>query len=466
MLRTFAFSFAWRIAALTLLLGLMCYWAVTDHQPLQWVLPGMGALFMAFSLFRYVNDINRRLTRFFESVRYSDFAVRFSSSKEKGDSFEEVNRQFNEVMEAFRQTRAEKEANLLFMNALVQHLTTGVLAFDAQQNLLISNNVALQLLGTYRIQRLSDLPAQHQALISFIKELDGRGKMLYRSDPQRQLAVQGVQLNLQGRSVRLLTLQNIQSELQDKETDAWRDLTRVLRHEIMNSITPILSLVETMQDIVRYDLPSGTTGSEDLREALDVVAARSRGLVDFVDAYRTFTALPLPRKADMPVKRLLERTLQLALASQKEGIPASSPPAEGALPSATGERKLLHLLQTDIQVDPPDLTLHADPAQIEMVLLNLLKNACEALESQRTLSAPRIVLSAGTDTKNHPYISVTDNGPGISPELFDEIFIPFFTTKPFGTGVGLSLSRQIMHQHGGTLRVSSRPGETVFQMIF
>ncbi len=446
--RSFTFSFLWRILVFSILLGVACHYAHPAHNSKGLaIMAGMGTLWAAYSLFYYINDTNRRLARFFESVRYSDFAVRFSSAKDKGDSFEQVNRQFNDVLEAFRQTRAEKEANLLFMNALVQHLTTGVLAFDAQDNLLLSNSTALQLLDLYRIQRLHDLPDQHRALVRFVTDLHAKGKMLYQPDTNRELAVQGIQLSLQGRSVRLLTLQNIQPELQNKETDAWRDLTRVLRHEIMNSVTPIISIVETMQDIVQHDLPPDSAGAEDLREALDVVATRSRGLMAFVDAYRTFTALPAPRKEALSVKRLLERVLHLALAEQKQGL----------------------FIRTEYSVVPDDLTLQADPAQIEMVLLNLLKNAREALE---TLPADRqspasITLQAGLDQRQQPFISVADNGPGIPEELTDEVFIPFFTTKPVGTGVGLSLSRQIMQQHGGTLRVRSEVGKgTVFWMGF
>jgi len=425
----------------------MAYFA-QDKTLSGWVFFALGiAIFVAFNLFRYVNDTNRRLTRFFESVRYSDFAIRFSSVKEKGDSFESVNRQFNEVMEAFRQTRAEKEANLLFMNAMVQHLTTGVLAFDTQQNLLLSNNAALQLLGIYRIQRLTDLPIQHEALASFITDLNARGKILYQPDANRQLAVQGVNLNLQGRNVRLLTLQNIQPELQGKEIDAWRNLTRVLRHEIMNSVTPIVSLVETMQDIIKYDLRQNEPGVADLTEALEVVATRSRGLVNFVEAYRTFTAVPQPRLEEVSIKKLLDRVVQLSNADAKSSS-----------------------VKIEILVKPEDLSFRVDPSQIEMVLINLVKNAREALDGQpETLNRAyfSISLRAGKDDKHRTVIIVEDNGPGIPLELLEEIFIPFFTTKPTGTGVGLSISRQIMQLHNGEIRVNSTAGSGAqFMLLF
>jgi Signal transduction histidine kinase involved in nitrogen fixation and metabolism regulation len=384
----------------------------------------------AYSLFRYVNDTNRRLARFFESVRYSDFAIRFAASKEKGDSFAEVNRQFNEVLEAFRQTRAEKEANLLFLNTIVQHLSAGILVFDAQSGVLVSNSAAFQLLGVYRLHHLNDLPDRHRALSQFVHLLQAKGKMLYQPEAGRQLAVQGVSVSLQGRAVRLLTLQNIHPELQRKEVDAWRNLTRVLRHEIMNSVTPIVSLVETAQDIVQQDLPQNDAAA-DLAEALEVVAARSRGLVNFVEAYRSFSAVPQPSPQSFLAKNLLDRAVQLTQTENKNAG-----------------------INLAVFVQPEDLRLNADAGQIEMILLNLLKNAREAFGSS---AAPEILLRAGADGKGRPFIEVEDNGPGIPPELLDEIFIPFFTTKTEGTGVGLSISKQIMQLHGGDIRVSTSP---------
>ncbi|MFN0214394.1 MAG: sensor histidine kinase [Saprospiraceae bacterium] len=463
--RSFPIVLAWRIALLGLAITATVVTATRQKPSIALaVLLGIVAISLAFSLFRYVNDTNRRLARFFESVRYSDFAIRFASAKEKGDSFAEVNRQFNEVLEAFRQTRAEKEANLLFLNTIVQHLTAGILVFDAQSGVLVSNSAAFQLLGVYRLHHLQDLPERHKALSQFVQNLHSKGKMLYQPETNRQLAVQGVSVSLQGRAVRLLTLQNIHPELQRKEVDAWRNLTRVLRHEIMNSVTPIVSLVETAQEIVKHDLPQNAA-ADDLTEALEVVAARSRGLVKFVEAYRSFSAIPKPKTEDISAKTLLERVVQLVVSDSK-GLE----------------------IKIESFVKPEGLRLQADAAQLEMVLLNLVKNAREAFEhlpidkaqktndgtttnqpvtnqpinqspvNQSPITNHRITLRAGADAKGHPFIEVEDNGPGIPAELLEEVFIPFFTTKSTGTGVGLSISKQIMQLHGGDIRVSTSMG--------
>jgi nitrogen fixation/metabolism regulation signal transduction histidine kinase len=451
--RSFSIALVWRIAMLgTAIAGAVATALLEKPQfVLSFLLTGI-AVGMAYSLFRYVNDTNRRLARFFESVRYSDFAIRFSSAKDKGDSFAEVNRQFNEVLEAFRQTRAEKEANLLFLNTIVQHLSAGILVFDAQSGVLVSNSAAFQLLGVYRLHHLHDLPERHKALTQFVQNLTTKGKMLYQPETNRQLAVQGVSVSLQGRAVRLLTLQNIHPELQRKEVDAWRNLTRVLRHEIMNSVTPIVSLVETAQEIVKHDLPKNPA-TDDLTEALEVVAVRSRGLVKFVEAYRSFSAIPQPRIEDISAKVLLDRVVQLAVSENKD----------------------LNI-RIESFVQPETLRLRADVGQLEMVLLNLVKNAREALGTLPAgnaqtvdrstipnspipqITRARIILRAGADTKGKPFIEVEDNGPGIPTELLEEIFIPFFTTKPTGSGVGLSISKQIMQLHGGDIRVSTAIG--------
>jgi len=453
LLRTFSVALTWRIVMLSVSIAISVVMATLEAPQIALaVLFGIVAISLAFSLFRYVNDTNRRLARFFESVRYSDFAIRFSSAKDKGDSFAEVNRQFNEVLEAFRQTRAEKEANLLFLNTIVQHLSAGILVFDAQSGVLVSNSAAFQLLGVYRLHHLHDLPERHKALTQFVQNLTSKGKMLYQPETNRQLAVQGVSVSLQGRAVRLLTLQNIHPELQRKEVDAWRNLTRVLRHEIMNSVTPIVSLVETAQEIVKQDLPQNAA-TADLTEALEVVAVRSRGLVNFVEAYRSFSAIPQPRLEDISAKILLDRVVHLAVSESKD----------------------LNI-KIEAFIQPENLRLHADAGQLEMVLLNLVKNAREAfgalspapeetsyrstpLTTQHLpLTTQRITLRAGADAKGHPFIEVEDNGPGIPTELLEEIFIPFFTTKPTGSGVGLSISKQIMQLHGGDIRVSTGTG--------
>ncbi len=436
-MRSFGALLALRLAAFSIGSGGAVFCLFVQKNGGLALLFALAAAWSGWSIWHLATDTNRRLARFFEAVRYSDFAIRFSKNEEKGATFEAVSRELNEVLESFRQTRAEKEANLVFLNALVQQLSAGILAFDHRQNLLLSNSAAFQFLGIYRLQNVADLPENHADLRHFIEKLTKKDKLVYRPQPDRELMALGSALQLQGRSVKLVALQNIRPELEQKESEAWRSLARVLRHEIMNSITPIVSLVETMQTIVQKDLRRAVFSDEksknavaDLDEALAVVAARSRGLVGFVEAYRHFTTVPPPKMAEIEAKILLERIAQLAAADMK---------------SASVFLK--------IDCEPSDLKIVGDSAQLEMVLLNLLKNAREALAEKPSNEPRAIELSAGRDPRGRPFLAVEDNGSGVSSELLEEIFIPFFTTKNEGTGVGLSVSRQIAQLHGGSLSV-------------
>lgn len=459
-MQKFILGISWRVALLTALLLAACWLAIGSYS--TWAgaaVVGSMAVGMVFNLHHYVTDANRKVARFLESVRYSDFAVRYTTNNPKGETFAELNRQFNEVLEAFRQARAEKEANLQFLHAIVQHLSTGVLAFDHLGNVLLSNTAAFQLLGIYRLRQISDLPEQHRELARLLHGLKSKGKALYQPEPGRQLAVQGAALTLRGQPVRLVTLQNIFPELQSKELEAWQNLTRVLRHEIMNSIAPIASLVGTMQSIVKEELAPNSAANAstlaDLGEALDTVADRSAGLMHFVDAYRQFSSVPKPKPTEFLVKKLLEKIAHLLAPSLRNAS-----------------------IALEIATQPDDLSLRADAEQVEMILINLIKNAREAFETadggQWAADGGRqavdgaaliphrpslITISSGLNSAGRVFIEVADTGPGIEANLLEEIFIPFFTTKDSGTGVGLSLSKQIMQQHGGNIRVASARGE-------
>ncbi len=238
----------------------------------------------------------------------------------------------------------------------------------------------------------------------------------------------------------LVSIQNIHLELEEKEMEAWQNLICVLTHEIMNSITPITSLAAT----TNYLLTAGdldTADADDVRQAVQTIQHRSEGLLHFVQNYRKLTRIPAPNFQIFPVAELFDRLQQL-MHSQID--------AAGA--------------QLHLSVDPPGLELTADPELVEQVLINLLVNAAHALEGR---AAGRIELTAHLDGRGHVLVEVADNGPGIVAEAMDKIFIPFFTTKQDGSGIGLSLSRQIMRLHRGNISVQSEPGEkTVFTLRF
>jgi signal transduction histidine kinase len=262
-----------------------------------------------------------------------------------------------------------------------------------------------------------------------------------------QLAIYATELKMREQHFTLVSLQNIQSELEEKEMQAWQNLIRVLTHEIMNSVTPIASLASTVNNLLPDGRSEQKPGREidvdsitEMRSALQTIEKRSEGLLHFVDAYRSLTRIPKPDFKIFPVAELFERGAQLMRPRVKEKAVAFS-----------------------AHVEPATLELTADPQLIEQVLINLLLNAIQAVENQPDA---RIQLNALMNERGRVVIQVIDNGPGIIEEVRDKIFIPFFTTKQDGSGIGLSLSRQIMRLHRGTITVRSEPKETIFALQF
>ncbi len=403
----------------------------------------IAAVISGYSLYYYVSSVNVKLIRFFESVQYSDFTIKFSSDNKLGKSFRDLNIEMNQVIEAFKAARAEKEANIHFLNTMVQHIDVGIICYDAHGQIEILNNAAIRLLDVYRLRNLDELlNTEHATLYNEMRKLNSGNRFMYRAKNGLQLSVNATKVNLRGRAVKIISLQNIRSELQAQELDAWQNLTKVLRHEIMNSIAPIVSLVGTMRDIVQEDLKGEIENQEaieDLSEALKTIESRGKGVMNFVNAYRDFTTLPKPVFKEMPVSNILGRIEALVKAEAKDK-----------------SANVSFEIETDFNVI-------CDIDQIEMVIINLVKNAFEAIGEKESGD---ISVRAYQGSK-YRFIEVKDNGTGIVPEALTKIFIPFYTTKKTGQGIGLSLSKQILQMHRGDLTVKSELGVgTIFSLEF
>ncbi len=420
-------------------------WYTVEHQ--MWYFGIITGLIMTgiqtYGIYYYVVNTNRKLIRFFESIQYSDFTLKFRSDNHMGTSFQDINKQLNDVLEAFRQARAEREASLHYINTIVQHVNVGLISFSTTGNIELINSAAFRILGVYRLRNISELSKVHPDLVTILNSLSAGGKFLYRASDENQISINATAVSLRGRVVKLVTFQNIQAELQDKELEAWQNLTKILRHEIMNSITPIVSIIDTMKDIIAYDLYSGDTVNKeaisDLKEALQTVESRGRGIMNFVNAYREFTSIPTPKFSEIETGTLINDIISLVMPQLRQQ-------------------------NIRLSLDFGDkLLIHADSQQIEMVLINLLRNAAEALEKTED---PEIHIRSYT-ADNQVIIQITDNGTGIEQEALEKIFIPFYTTKKTGSGIGLSLSRQIMQMNRGNLKVQSELGKsTTFLMNF
>lgn len=409
------------------------------------IVVGVVILAQTASFVRYVEKTSSDLTRFLSSIRYADFSSTFTSAG-RGRAFDELRLAFTEVMEAFRRTRSETEEQARYLETVVQHIGVGLISFQSSGEVGLINTAAKRLLRLNHLTNIRTLEPLSKELVETLLKMKSGDKALLKIERENetlQLVVNATEFRLREQHYTLVSIQNIRSELEEKEMDAWQNLIRVLTHEIMNSITPISSLASTVNDLLEspssrndYGIKEEIVG--DIRGALQTIEKRSQGLLHFVDAYRNLTRIPRPNIKVFPIAGLFTSVEQLMKAQIVEkGIE----------------------FRTDA---PSSLELAADPELIEQVLINLLQNASHAVKDQ---AGAKIVMSAGIDNRGRVFIEVSDNGPGIPKEIQERVFIPFFTTKKDGTGIGLSLSRQIMRLHGGTISVRSTPGiETVFTL--
>ena len=443
----FRFRVAFRVILLGITMSLFVYMVSKPNMIFAAALTLVIIAGQLIELYRFTSQTNRKLTRFLESVKYSDFISGFANDNKLGKSFRELNSAFNEVLEAFRKARTEKEEHWQYLNTIVQQVRTGIISFDPEGQVQLMNANAKRFIGIANMKNIHELVHKNPKLHEALMDVQSGKSTLYKAGNEFLLTLQATELRIRGNTVKLVTLQNIQTELQKQELEAWQNLTRVLRHEIMNSITPISSLTSTLREILEQDLIKKednyelkTEGAEDLREGLNTIESRSKGLIKFIDAYREYTSLPQPKIKNIRVKDLIEKVAQLLKPEFKKTS-----------------------IQFSYKSDSEYLTIQADEEMIEQVLINLIKNAIEALEN---LPNAKIELT-GTYNDNAVIIEVSDNGPGIIPEAIERIFIPFFTTKKSGSGIGLALSRQIMQMHNGSLTVKSEPDvKTTFTLNF
>ncbi|HLN54171.1 MAG TPA: ATP-binding protein [Lentimicrobium sp.] len=441
-----------RILLITLNLLLLLLLIQTKQHPITSFIAIAIALSQIASLIFFVERTNRKLTHFLESIRHSDFSTSFSD-RALGGTFEGLNRAFNEVISEFRKNRAEKEEHYNYLLTVVQHVNIGILAFKKDGKVDIFNNAIKRLLKLNNIQYIQELePIKHDLpeILLSMKAGDRQLVKIVLDDNLMQLAIYATEFRMRGEEFVLVSLQNITTELDEKEIESWQNLIRVLTHEIMNSITPISSLASTVEDIMFEDDEKERSfklreldedDMQSVNEALVTIRNRSQGLLTFVENYRNLTRIPRPNFRYFPVRELFDRAhILLKPKMEKFGITCTP------------------------RVFPEDLMITADPDLMDQVFINLLLNAIDAVKET---PEPQIEVVAALSVGDKVTIDFADNGMGIKPDILDKIFMPFFTSKKEGSGIGLSLSRQIMHLHKGSITVKSKPGEgSVFRLNF
>jgi len=447
--KRFRIQVALRVAGIVVLVAGAAYLILGPQLYLPGGLLGACAVPVAVSLVRYTEKTTRDLTRFLESVRYADFTRRFTTDG-RGAIFEDLRDAFEEVTGEFRRLRAEKERQVQYLQQVVQHLGVALVTYQDDGEVEIMNTAARRLLRTGPIRHVEALKRVSADLAEALHTLDSGEQAMVRveeEDRTLQLAVRVSRFQLQGEPHALASIQDLRNELEEKEMEAWQQLTSVLTHEIMNSVAPISSLASTASRRLQETVDNGSITADqatDAREAVDTIERRSESLINFVDAYRSFTDIPSPEFEVIDAQELLDNVRSL-LRAQIEA----------------------QALDVSTTVEPPDLTLTGDPDLLDQLLINLALNALQAIEEDPKTEQGRIRFRAYVDRRSRPVVQVEDNGPGIPEDVQEKIFVPFLTTKEDGSGIGLSLSRQIMRLHGGSLSVRSEEGEgAVFTLRF
>ena len=404
-------------------------------------------LLLSFELIRSVNRTNKELKKLFNSIRHQDFSASFGQHK-LGRSFDDLSEVLSEVVRAFRNVKIEKEAQLQLLQLIIDQINVGIVAVKSQHEIVFINKKAIDILEIPGLSNWNiDFP-----LISKIDEeinaMKSQGNKLLEikiGDEIKQLAFHVNKTIFLEEDLSLMTFHDIRSEIEQKEIEAWYKLIRILTHEVMNSITPLSSLTETILMLLEEKNGKPKDMSEitnehldDMRKSLKTIQGRSEGILEFVDAYRRLTNIPHPEFEDVNLHELIVHVENLFRADL--------------------ERQNISF-KTSIQ--KKNLSITADKHLMEQVFINFVSNSVYALEGQKE---PVIEIKAAKG-KYNTSIEVTDNGKGISLDKIDKIFIPFFSTRDGGSGIGLSLSKQIIHLHHGRIKVKSTKGKgTTFRI--
>lgn len=379
----------------------------------------------------------RKLTYLFDSIENGDYAFKFT---EYDGSFSDnmLNMSLNRIKDILVHARMETIQREKYYEDILDRVGTGVLVINAKGNVYQINRSALRMFGLPVVTHVNQLSVIDRTVSRTILALKSGEKQQLSFSTERgvsNLSVDASEMIVRDTPLRIIAMNDVHEELDEKENESWIRLIRILTHEIMNSVAPITSISDSLLS-KKESIPVSA------QEGIEVIRTTSRGLVRFVESYRQLTRIPAPNCRPFYLRPFLERMRTLALQCQEESVPVS----------------------IEIDVEPADLLLYADEDQIGQVVFNLLKNALQALSGE---GQGEIRIEAREAESGAIVVDVSDNGKGMPAEVAENVFVPFFTTKQDGSGIGLSLSRQIMRLHGGSLILkSTRPEGTVFRLTF
>jgi nitrogen fixation/metabolism regulation signal transduction histidine kinase len=413
-------------------------WVTVLNLSLLW-------LILLGSLIYQLRRINRDLARFFQAVRDQDSSIGFSPAT--GDPlFKDLYKQMNEVFQEFSRIKSEKEQEYNFFSAVFNHADVGLMVYDGLGEVQLINRSAQRLLGVTGVTNINSISLPENSgtgLLSGIRPGERALLKIQRDADTVQLSVRSRQIKLPDKELMLLSLQNIKQELEMNEVETWQKLIHVFIHEIMNSVSPITitaaGIIQMLEKKEREVSPDNNVLISDILSGLEAIRKRSKGMAAFMDSYRQLTRIPKPDINRIAVSSMFD-TIQRLMQDEllNKGI------------------------DFRMKIAPRDIKVRADEKLIEQVLLNLLRNAVDAVAG----SVDPVIEMTCVSQQNYVIITVRDNGHGMDAHTVENIFVPFFSTKTEGSGIGLSISRQIMNLHKGTITVQSKPGSTVFQLSF
>jgi len=417
-------------------LGIAFLWSLGASQLIitKIIIALTFVLFFIYVL-KYLNKTNRDLINFLDAIKQLENV----SSEDSSDlSFNRLNITYNEITNQLKNAWLAKEYEQQYFQYTLENIGTGIISFDSAGDIETFNKAAKKIFGVEKLNNLKELGKIGEELQ---KTEPGKTKLLKLSThiDQRVILVKPTSIKIGDKELKLISLQDIKTQLEESELEAWQKLIRVLTHEIMNSVTPVKSLTYSLQKLMNSDEPEKDK-SEKLLKGLAAIEKRSKGLLDFVESYKNLTQIPKPTYGRIVIENLIHQVLILL----NEEI-------------SKAEINVV----TDIA---PDISVIADDKLISQVIINLFKNATKALENKENR---KIEIKSGLTEANQVYIKLIDNGDGIKIDILDKIFVPFFSTRDGGSGIGLSFARQVMVLHNGKIDVQSRKGEgTEFILTF
>lgn len=410
---------------------------------------GLILLIQVLYLISFIKRSNKKLIRFLEWIKNEGLSERFSRIESKG-SHSELNQVFNEIIEIIADSRADKLNEEFYFQQVLKTMGTAIISFSNGNKVDIFNPSAKLILGIEQLKSISELKQKYPGFADCIANLKNNAQTTFNLKKENMhisVNIKCVDFKLRNNNIRLVSFQDISSELANKELDAWQKIIKVLRHEIMNSVTPIKSLTSTLIRLLTINGRAKTqneVSNETISNTLiglQAIEKRNLGMLSFIESYRNLTKIQTPSLSLFPIADLF-----------------------GNITTLKGAELKANKVQLISLIEPNDLQVYADEKLIIQVLMNLLNNA---IESVSTIENGQIKMEATVDEDSFIEIRIIDNGPGIKEDILDHVFIPFFSTKKEGSGIGLSLSRQIMSLHQGRIFVRSVPNkETAFILKF